>query len=119
MSRSCVMPDAPSPCLDCGACCAAFRVSFYWAEADDAPGGWVPGRLTEQLTAHRRCMLGTSRAQPLCVALEGTVGAEVRCTIYEQRPSPCREFEAYSPDGAPDPRCQGARAKWGLPPLSP
>jgi hypothetical protein len=21
-------------CRDCGACCASFRVSFYWAEAD-------------------------------------------------------------------------------------
>ncbi|HBP8873638.1 TPA: YkgJ family cysteine cluster protein, partial [Escherichia coli] len=26
----------PNPCMRCGACCAFFRVSFYWAEADDA-----------------------------------------------------------------------------------
>jgi hypothetical protein len=30
-----------NPCVSCGACCAHFRVSFYWAEADDAPGGIV------------------------------------------------------------------------------
>ncbi|EEX7666747.1 YkgJ family cysteine cluster protein, partial [Escherichia coli] len=24
----------PNPCMTCGACCAFFRVSFYWAEAD-------------------------------------------------------------------------------------
>ncbi|EGR9493162.1 YkgJ family cysteine cluster protein, partial [Escherichia coli] len=23
----------PNPCMTCGACCAFFRVSFYWAEA--------------------------------------------------------------------------------------
>ncbi|EFG2122847.1 YkgJ family cysteine cluster protein, partial [Escherichia coli] len=22
----------PNPCMTCGACCAFFRVSFYWAE---------------------------------------------------------------------------------------
>ncbi|OZZ73507.1 zinc/iron-chelating domain-containing protein, partial [Klebsiella pneumoniae] len=22
-----------NPCMTCGACCAYFRVSFYWAEA--------------------------------------------------------------------------------------
>ncbi|EMK5322830.1 YkgJ family cysteine cluster protein, partial [Escherichia coli] len=22
-----------NPCMTCGACCAFFRVSFYWAEA--------------------------------------------------------------------------------------
>ena len=27
-------------CLDCGACCAFFRVSFYWAEA--RPGAFLP-----------------------------------------------------------------------------
>lgn len=24
----------PDECLRCGACCAHFRVSFYWAEAE-------------------------------------------------------------------------------------
>ncbi|MLR39642.1 YkgJ family cysteine cluster protein, partial [Salmonella enterica subsp. enterica] len=23
-----------NPCMTCGACCAYFRVSFYWAEGD-------------------------------------------------------------------------------------
>ncbi|ENO4720751.1 YkgJ family cysteine cluster protein, partial [Escherichia coli] len=39
----------PNPCMTCGACCAFFRVSFYWAEADDA-GGNVPVSLTEQIS---------------------------------------------------------------------
>lgn len=113
------MSDAPNPCLDCGACCATFRVSFYWGECDEAPGGVVPTGLTEQLTPHRACMRGTSASMPRCVALAGEVGVGVHCTIYENRPSPCREFDAYDASGEPEPRCQSARAKWGLAPLLP
>ena len=108
-----------NPCLSCGACCSTFRVSFYWAEADDAAGGFVPAALTEQLTPHRRCMTGTSAARPRCVALAGEIGAGVCCTIYEQRPSPCREFDAFAPDGSVNPRCNRARQQHGLPLLSP
>jgi Fe-S-cluster containining protein len=102
------MPYA-NPCLSCGACCASFRVSFYWAEADDAPGGTVPAHLTEALTPHLRAMRGTSARAPHCVALNGTVGQRVDCAIYDQRPSPCREVMPG------DPYCQRARARHGLP----
>lgn len=107
-----------NPCLDCGACCAAFRVSFYWTEADDAPGGTVPVAATERLNVHLRCMAGTNSATPHCSMLEGGVPGG-RCTIYPLRPSPCRELEPYGPDGVPDEKCQRARAICGLPALSP
>ena len=48
--------------------------------------------MTEDLTEFRRCMKGTSQKHPRCAALLGEVGSAVRCTIYEGRPSPCREF---------------------------
>lgn len=80
-----------NPCMTCGACCAYFRVSFYWAEADDA-GGLVPSALTEPLTPFLRCMSGTNQRQSRCAALSGDIGDAVHCTIYENRPSPCREF---------------------------
>jgi len=99
-----------TPCLSCGACCASFRVSFYWAEADDAGGGCVPARLTEQVNAHLRCMAGTQGKSPRCVALRGEVGKQVSCAIYERRPSPCREFDLLHEDGSPNPRCQRLRA---------
>ena len=105
-----------SPCLDCGACCATFRVSFYWAEADDAPGGTVPVAATEVLNAHLRCMRGTNAKAPRCSMLEGRVPG-ARCTIYDQRPSPCRELEPYGPDGVADEKCQRARVRHGLPAL--
>ena len=41
------------PCLTCGACCAFFRVSFHWSEADPEMGGVVPIELTEPLRALR------------------------------------------------------------------
>lgn len=100
-----------SPCLTCGACCSSFRVSFYWAEADDSPGGTVPAELTNSLPPSRRCMKGTDTYAPRCIALQGTVGEGVSCNIYAQRPSPCHEVQVG------DGQCQRARAKHGLPPL--
>ena len=101
-----------SPCLSCGACCATFRVSFYWGEtASDSYA--VPLDLTEQLTPWHACMRGTNNRPPRCVALGGIVGEQVSCAIYPNRPSPCREFEAG------EPRCNEARARIGLPPVVP
>ncbi len=60
-----------NPCMTCGACCAYFRVSFYWAEGDDASGR-VPASLTEPVTPFLRCMAGTNQKQPHCKALIGT-----------------------------------------------
>lgn len=112
-----------NPCLTCGACCAYFRVSFYWAEADPAQGGTVPPDLAENLTPVLSCMKGTNQKHPRCAALIGEIGQAVRCAIYQGRPSPCREFGVdWTPQGlrfTPDDlaRCTQARAAWGLPPL--
>lgn len=108
-----------NPCLDCGACCATYRVSFYWAEADPELGGSVPPELTEPLSAHRVAMSGTNGPRPRCIALEGTVGEKVRCTIYPNRASVCREFGYAGEGGEPNERCDQARAVWGLAPLAP
>lgn len=96
------------PCLRCGACCATYRVSFYWAEADER--GLSP-RQTEKLNHFYSCMAGTNQPSPRCHALLGTVGERVACTVYEQRTSPCRELQAG------DDKCNRARALHGLPPL--
>lgn len=108
-----------NPCLACGACCAFFRASFYWAEGDDATAGGVPVALTEKLDPYRRVMRGTGGPRPRCVALEGEIGREVRCAIYARRASVCREFVPSWAEGEPNARCDAARARWGLPPLTP
>lgn len=104
-------------CLKCGACCAYYRASFYWSEADPALGGSVPPELTTPIDLFLVAMKGTEANPPRCIALHGKIGESVHCTIYEQRPSPCREFAVSWLDGRPNPRCDQARAAWGLPPL--
>jgi hypothetical protein len=109
----------PNPCLRCGACCAYFRASFYWAEGDDATPDGVPAALTDKLTPHLRVMKGTDRPDPRCIALDGAIGQAVRCTIHPRRASVCREFAASWSNGEPNERCDRARAQWGLAPLTP
>lgn len=106
-------PAAPAPfpfdCQACGACCASFRVSFYWAEADDGPGGTVPVAMTRAVSPQLRCMAGTETHPVRCVALQGEVGQRVACGIYTQRSSTCRGVEPG------DAQCLKARARWSLP----
>ncbi|MEY4760579.1 MAG: hypothetical protein RLZZ200_435 [Pseudomonadota bacterium] len=98
--------EVDNPCVECGACCAAFRVSFYWAE-----GSGLPEALLGKVNAHIACMAGTNQPEPHCAALTGDVGSRVSCSIYAQRPSPCREVQPG------DERCEKARLRHGLPPL--
>jgi Fe-S-cluster containining protein len=106
-------------CLACGACCAAFRVDFHPADLASTPGGSVPVVLTLPLTATLVRMRGTDDASPRCVALEGEIGQSVRCSIYDARPGPCRDFAPYAPLGIGDDACDRARRRHGLAPLSP
>lgn len=115
------MPDTPdNPCTACGACCSHFRVSFYCGELADGSGGVVPTELTSKVNPVIACMKGTETGSGRCVALVGEIGKRgIRCSIYENRPSPCREFEPWQEDGTPAPDCQRLRIKIGLPPLLP
>jgi Fe-S-cluster containining protein len=109
-----------SPCTSCGACCAHFRVSFYFGELESQPGGWVPIALTSKVNHFRAAMKGTESGACRCVALRGELGKPgVTCSIYPQRPSPCREFSAWDEDGRPSPNCQRLRTALGLPALEP
>ncbi|UCJ15222.1 YkgJ family cysteine cluster protein [Pseudomonas sp. MM211] len=108
----------PNPCLTCGACCAHFRVSFFWGECQSA-GGTVPDDQVILITPHRVAMRGTEAKPSRCNALLGDVGQGTRCTLYEQRSSTCREFEASWANGEHNPHCDDARRAYGLPPLLP
>jgi Fe-S-cluster containining protein len=107
------------PCLRCGACCAFFRASFYWAEADDVSPGGVPVGMTRKLNDFRRSMLGMDGGNPRCIALQGEIGKRVFCSIYDSRASVCRDFEPSWENNRPNERCDRARAAWGLEPLKP
>lgn len=99
-----------SACQSCGACCAAYRVQFSVYELDDA-GGTVPAAMTEPVNGATSRMRGTGEVPIRCVALTGTVGQSVGCSIYLQRAAPCRELieGSYA--------CNKARARHGLPAL--
>lgn len=112
------------PCIQCGACCAAFRVSFP-AQEMSIGGSWqVPSTMVENNDIKKNgigvvCTLkGTDKKhRPACQALEGTIGKRVNCRIYYNRPSTCRNFLASYEDGIHRPRCDEARIKHGLRPL--
>jgi len=114
-----VVPFGSNPCLSCGACCALYRASFYWSEADEFTPGGFPLELTEKLNDFFLVIKGTNQKEPWCIALSGSVGEAVACTAYALRPSPCREFDPAWCGGAPNERCDAARIHWRLRPLTP
>lgn len=93
-------------CVTCGACCAYFRVSFYWAEGES-----MPADVLEELTPVYSCMKGTNQKNPRCVMLSGEIGQQVSCIMYEQRSSSCKEVMPA------DEQCNKARTAHGLIPL--
>ncbi|HEY4530095.1 MAG TPA: YkgJ family cysteine cluster protein [Luteimonas sp.] len=109
----------PHPCLSCGACCAYFRVSFHWSEADPALGGQVPPELTVPLRNHEVAMRGTAGgADPRCIALDAEIGQRSRCSIHPVRPQACRDVPASWEFGAPSRQCDNARIAHGMAPLT-
>lgn len=101
-------------CQQCGACCAAFRVDFHPAELAGGAFAWGKGvdrALTVPVTPAIVRLCGTDSPAPRCVALQGEIGLMVACSIYEERPSPCREFDTRHA------ACNRARQRHGLPPL--
>ncbi len=101
------------PCLTCGACCAKYRVSFHWSETL-TDSHFVPVSATEKLNVHHFVLKGTNQSPARCEQLQGHLGRHVSCGIYENRPSPCREFSASFENGIHDERCDQARRSIGL-----
>jgi Fe-S-cluster containining protein len=101
--------QADNPCLACGACCKTYRVSFYWAEADERG---LPAALVERVTPHISCMAGTNAAAPVCAALGTGDAGPLSCGVYGRRPEPCREVQPG------DDKCQRARLHHGIAPLT-
>ena len=102
------------PCQTCGACCASFRVSFLNLEKFKTPSD-----KTVPLGEGINCMKGTEeKHRPKCQSLQGKIGKHTECTIYENRPDPCRNFKASYETGYKEKRCDEARHKHGLHPLT-
>ncbi|HEX5693891.1 MAG TPA: YkgJ family cysteine cluster protein [Arenimonas sp.] len=107
------------PCLRCGACCATFRVSFHWSEAQPHNPDGPAAELVMPLRRHELAMRGTEGSHPRCVGLRGTIGLDGHCGIYPNRPSVCREVEPSWEFGRHSPQCDKGRTRHGLKPLTP
>jgi uncharacterized protein len=94
-----------SVCTSCGACCASFRVSFYFAEA---LANNLPDSLVERIDDRFSCMAGTNHPEPRCMALTGRIGESVACSVYQARTGTCREVQPG------DEQCLKARSRHGL-----
>lgn len=92
-------PGDPSgwDCQLCGACCHNLDSNLasgvrYWVEI--APSDKILTRqdLVRKLVTHDRSRVPHLRMthEGTCAALRGTIGQKVTCSIYHQRPSPCR-----------------------------
>ena len=99
-------------CLSCGACCsyyAWFPKRIYAEDGELAndphytfkarervkwvyPDGSSYTEIRESLFLRRKKVAGWWH----CIALEGHVGQEVKCGVYDKRPSACRNFQPGS-----------------------
>lgn len=99
-----------NPCLTCSACC-------------DHPEPWATIDLTLEDLARVPAemtvpsgfgnILKMRKIGNRCVALVGTVGVDARCSIYENRPTICRDYDA----GKRVVECNACRTPHGLAPL--
>jgi Fe-S-cluster containining protein len=71
----------------------------------------MPSDYIEPLTAVYSCMKGTNQKQPHCIALDGVIGQQVSCSMYEHRSSSCKQVQAG------DSQCAKARQAYNLIPL--
>lgn len=102
-----------NPCLNCGVCCSHFRISFYFGETDTFCDNGVPESMVSYLTPKLCCMKGTEAGNQRCIALIGELlTPNIKCSIYENRPSPCREFRVIQEDGSLNPKCIELRDKY-------
>jgi Fe-S-cluster containining protein len=104
-------------CQACGACCRAeppYGGGMYvrLEDGDAERLGPVGRRLTVLAPEGGLAMrlVRNRRGDEVCIALTGTIGKRVACGIYDLRPTPCRDFEAGSPE------CRLARVEAGLDP---
>lgn len=63
----------------------------------------MPEHYTEPVTAVYSCMEGTNQKNPRCIALEGSIGEQVSCGMYQLRSSSCKEVQIA------DEQCNKAR----------
>lgn len=72
-------------CLSCGACCS-YKWSWPILKRDRSDAIKIP----KEMQREDYPLMKTENNR--CIALEGTVGSCVSCSIYFDRPDACRHF---------------------------
>ena len=102
-------------CQSCGACCVNLPSNRaqgfgYWVEISD--GDRILGRpdLVRKLVVRDPSGVPHLRLahDGRCLGLRGELGVEVECSIYRERPSPCRRVQPG------DSQCLRARTEHGI-----
>ena len=100
-------------CQKCGACCSFYLRHVDGVDADtpeliadpdlthfvenDVKFTWPDGDVDTYHMEGHVMRAKVVNGQPVCVALAGQVGQSCACTVYEHRPTACRNFTAGSP----------------------
>lgn len=105
--------DDPIPeCMTCGACCASFVcVDLEPDNPISSEDCWdisKPGECGEFVVDR---FIKRKDVDFSCTALNGKIGEDVSCRVYENRPRMCRQFEAGSD------RCRAVRRAYGIEPF--
>jgi len=97
--------DKVFDCQSCGACCVSdFDAPDYVYVSDEESdllckkrfAAWIYEERTYGKPALSMRTRRDEQSNCRCIALQGTVGEQVSCAIYDLRPEGCRKFEPGS-----------------------
>jgi Fe-S-cluster containining protein len=112
-----VLDQAQYNCQSCGACCVQLGPydgnSYVYLDKEEAGQMRALGLPIVEAAMGGGCLAAVPKegagGRPACVAFAGGLGGPCGCSVYEDRPSVCREFEVGGQ------LCQEARELAGLP----
>lgn len=102
--KSAAVPD----CITCGACCVYGLIAVN--RRDPEPLSEYVELTPDNADVVIERVLPRDKVDGRCAHLGGTIGVEISCEVYEDRPNVCRDFEAGSD------RCFGYRRMYGIDP---
>ena len=100
-----LIPD----CQTCGACCAALPCVGIRPNEQVAEADYWDVTIENKIIVDR--FVRRNSENFACIALEGVIGENVSCRVYENRPKMCHLFEAGSD------KCRALRRVYGFEPF--
>lgn len=80
-------------CRMCGACCASPVATDVYVTLKKFPSQDIQRLENASIRSGNKLLTKIdTRGECVCGALEGELGRDVRCSIYDARPDVCREF---------------------------